>query len=246
MSGSRPKELFLDVLEELEAAYEVHRDILVKVTDALGDAAPYVGQEAPAFSEFQTLFSAALDNLGDEQMCIAAKAVPPSALQLFFKELRGRAIKAARKAQEALLALLLRADGLGPESTFEQAHETCSSAPEWDAVPGGEEARREVFGKFLQRVAKSDDVPHGAEHGGSDSGEQSDGRRHSKKDKRHRKSRKRHHRDSDSSEGEDEERRHRRHKHKRDRKERRRSRSPGRYDGRARSDGELEEGEVPL
>lgn len=228
--GSRPKELFLDELEAAEAAYGKERAALAA---ALKEITVAADASIEAFQEQVAAALAALRAAGEgagQAAADAAAAVAPGSLRAYFEELLGeateaqeRAAREARRAQDDFLRLLRHAKGLTPESTYEAAEAACGAAAEWGAVPGGDEARRALYGERASRAAAREAEramrKRSASPGGSGSAEGSDGGR------RDRSRRGKH--------------------HKRHKKEHRRSRSRGGRGGRRQEEGgEVEEGEV--
>ena len=107
-AGSRPKELFLDVLEGVEARYARDRAALAEALQTMGPLVPDVSADTTTWEEFEAQFFNGLDSLearSDSEGAARADAVrgvAPQALRLFFEELRGRAAKQALAVDAAL------------------------------------------------------------------------------------------------------------------------------------------------
>lgn len=252
-AGSRPKELFLDVIEQLEEEYMRQRNYIQLAADAAGVALVHIDADSPSFQDFiqSSDFSRVLDST-------AAEKVTPSCVRLFIQDVRGRAIKADRMAREAFLALLGRTEGLDVNSTYLDAEQMCGSLSEWVAVAGGEEERQTLFDEFQRHLisAARQHVSAEVESSRDERNRRNEkGIRH-KQEKEHQKKKKRRHSfGSESDEEGDAEGKHQSHgrRHKRSDRERRgprkRSHSRGRWKGRNREgsgESELEEGEVQL
>eukprot|EP00887_Chlorella_sp_A99_P000160 scaffold16.g160.t1 len=133
--GSRPKELFQDVLEEMEAAYDKERE---KAKALVSERSIEVGPEGT-----WEAFQAALPEAGAPELeGISA----PSAL--------AKAEKAKRRAREDFSHMLRSMRSIKADATWEAAQEACAGEPEWKEIED-EEERKELFEEhILKLVAK--------------------------------------------------------------------------------------------
>ncbi|KAL4857085.1 Pre-mRNA-processing protein 40A [Chlorella vulgaris] len=236
-SGSRPRELFQDVLEEMEAEYGKQRDA---VKAAVKELSLQVGVD----SQLEA-FREALAPRRAEGGELAA--VSDTSIKLYHDELLGRAKEEAyraekkhRRAREDFAYMLKHMRDIRPDTTWEEAAAACGEEPEWGALDS-EEEKRALFGEFIEKLkakeAERAERKRGREDGGgggADSGSDREGDRRDKK-KKHKKDKKSRHQ-SDASD--DDERRSKKHKDRRH-KERTRSRSKSeRSQRRVRSDTE--------
>lgn len=218
-SGSRPKELFQDILEEMEAEFAKQRDL---VRAAVKERGIEVGVDSTLES-----FKAALAE-GDQA---GLEGVAEASIKLYHEELVGRAKeeaykaeKKARRAREDFLYMLKHMRDIRADTTWEAAADLCRSEPEWEGVAGDEE-RKAAFEEYVEKLkakeAERSERKRGREgEGGGDSSGDDDGRREKKDKKKHKKEKKSRHHDDRSDE---EDRRSK--KHRRSTKDRSRSRS---------------------
>jgi len=255
LSGSRPRELFEDVLEELEEEYEASRGIM---KDAVKSGSVAVATDTPEEAVLEALAGA----VGE-----AFAEIPQSHRELFAREQIQRAkdkeakeAKRRKAAAEAFAAMLKKSKAVTAESTWEAVKETFEGEPEFKAVES-DEVRQSVLQEHLDYLkAKA------AEKASRE--EEEERRRHKKDKKSHKKSRhrsgsparsddsehrlrksksRRHHHSDSESEGE------KRKRHKKDRREdrdrkdhkesRERSHRRGRHSSKDREH-EPEEGEL--
>ncbi|PRW33660.1 pre-mRNA-processing 40A isoform A [Chlorella sorokiniana] len=226
VSGSRPKELFLDVLEEMEAEYAKQREA---VKAAVKERAIEVGVDS-TLQAFQTALAGAdLDGATD------------TSIKLYHDELVGRAKeeahraeKKARRAREDFQYMLKHMRDIKPETSWEEATELCKGEPEWADVPS-EEERKQLFEEYIEKLkakeAERAERKRARESGEGGDASGSDDERREKK-RKHKKEKKRHHSD-------DEERRSKKKSRRHDR-----SRSRSRSKSRSERPRDAEEGEI--
>ncbi|PSC74832.1 pre-mRNA-processing 40A [Micractinium conductrix] len=218
-SGSRPKELFQDVLEEMEAEYGQQRE---KLKAAVKERGIEVGQGS-ALDAFKEALG------GGEQL----EGVSETSIKLYHDELVGRAKeeayraeKKARRAREDFLYMLKHTRGLKAETTWEEAVELCKGEPEWGDV-GSDEERQKLWEEFVGKLKakEAERAERKRSRGGDDGGDSSggeEGDRREKKKKHKKEKRTRHH---DDRSDDDERRSGKDKKHRRQEKEHSRSRS---------------------
>lgn len=138
LSGSRPRELFEDIIEDAEKDFEKDRALL---KDLVKSHDIEVGQE--------TAYEAFLGALDATDSQPAAK-VPDANKRLVFDELVGKAAeraakeaKRAARAAEAFTALLRETKAITAEMPWEEAHVLIASDRDYQAVP--EEKRVELY-----------------------------------------------------------------------------------------------------
>ncbi|GBF88168.1 hypothetical protein Rsub_00880 [Raphidocelis subcapitata] len=234
--GSRPKELFTDLVEELEGEYDAARS-------AFKDAAKEAGWEPAADSSWEEFLErlaeggAALEAAGGPGL----KGIRDSFRRVYFEEAAGAArLKAeesdrrARRARDAFASFLRHARGLGAGTAWGEFEGAFQGEPEFAAV--GAEAARELFDEHvekLKRRSRPDD---------DDSG----GHRHKKKrsskhdEERPKSKRSRHGRSRSRSADRSRDRR----RHREDSSEEGEAPADGRARARGGSSDEAEEGEV--
>ncbi|KAL4419958.1 hypothetical protein ABPG75_007056 [Micractinium tetrahymenae] len=226
-SGSRPKELFQDVLEEMEAEYGKQRD-------ALKAAVKERGIEVGADSSLDSFKAALAEGEG-------LQGVSDTSIKLYHDELVGRAKeeayraeKKARRARDDFLYMLKHMRDVRADTAWEAASELCRGEPEWEGVASDEERRR-LFEEHIEKLkAKEAERAERKRARGEDGGDSSGDEERREKKKKHKKEKKSRHHDDRSDDEERRSKKHRRHK------DRSRSRSRSRS-ARVR---EPEEGEI--
>ncbi|KAL4420342.1 hypothetical protein ABPG77_006149 [Micractinium sp. CCAP 211/92] len=204
-SGSRPKELFQDVLEEMEAEYAKERDT---IKAAVKERGIEVGVDSSLES-----FKAALaegQGLGN---------VSDTSIKLYHDELVGRAKeeayraeKKARRAREDFQYMLKHMRDIKADTTWEAATELCRGEPEWEGVPSDDERRR-LFEEHLEKLkAKEAERAERKRSRGDDGDDSSGDDERREKKKKHKKEKKSRHRDDRSDDDERRSKKHRRHK----------------------------------
>ncbi|KAK9795587.1 hypothetical protein WJX73_010842 [Symbiochloris irregularis] len=201
VGGSRPKELYEDVIEEVEAEFTRDRSA---IKDGLKNAGLDVSAQW-ALADFET----ALETAG-----VDIANVPDANRRLIFEELQGKAAEKAVKeekkrtaAREDFSSLIRHTKGIDADSTWEQAEPLLRKEPEYKQVDESE--RQAAFDAAIEKLIQRRDkeLEQARLEKEKDDDRKKDKKRHKKErhsDKDH-KSSKRHH-------SEDEERRSKRHK----------------------------------
>lgn len=230
-SGARPKDLFHDILEEVEKLYEADRS---KLKDLLKQHELDVTVDS-TYEDFAT----ALQEKAVEEW----EAVPTTHKELFFEEQLGKAKdKAVRDEKKRSLArddfvrLLRHSRSIRADSSWEDVKQELESEPSFKAVES-EQARLAAFDEFMthlrekERDREKEDLRHHSRKESKkdkDRDRDRDRKRHKKeKSHRHSNSKRRDSPDSDD-EGRDERRASKRHRHeKEDREPKEDSQLPG-------------------
>lgn len=177
LSGSRPRELFEDVMEEVEEEYEGSRGVM---KEAVKSGSVAVTTESSEEAVLESLAAA----VGEETFA----EIPSLHKELFVKEQIQRAkekeakeVRRRKAAQEAFAAMLKKSRAVTAESTWEGVKETFAGEPEFKAVES-DAARQALVEEHLAELkAKAEEK--------AARGEEEEERRRHKKDKRHKKSR---------------------------------------------------------
>eukprot|EP00191_Tetraselmis_sp_GSL018_P019477 CAMPEP_0177582924 /NCGR_PEP_ID=MMETSP0419_2-20121207/3030_1 /TAXON_ID=582737 /ORGANISM="Tetraselmis sp., Strain GSL018" /LENGTH=858 /DNA_ID=CAMNT_0019072245 /DNA_START=64 /DNA_END=2641 /DNA_ORIENTATION=- len=211
LSGSRPKELFYDVVEELDEQYDKDRSVLKSAVKE-ADISVSTEDTFPPFLE-------AVDKASEE-----AASVPEASKKLYFEELLGKAKEKAakeekrrRQARDAFLSMLQKSRSVTLESTWDSVKEMFEGEPEFKSLES-DEVRQELLQQHFEWLKNRKDE---AKEADSDDTER---RRRHKKDKRHKKSRRR----SDS--GSEDDRKAKKHRHHKRRHSESESEDERRYD----------------
>ncbi|KAK2080569.1 hypothetical protein QBZ16_000423 [Prototheca wickerhamii] len=164
-SGARPRELFEDLVLDLEDAYLRDREVLKRACAARGGVE--VALDAP-FEEFAATLR------GDrpverepgeaelppfpEDLAAELEALPQLSWRLYHEELLQRAkedearrAKQARYRREDFTRMLRHDRRIVAESTFEEAQEWLKDEPEWKDLASDAE-RKELFDAFVERL----------------------------------------------------------------------------------------------
>ncbi|KAK9844119.1 hypothetical protein WJX81_004940 [Elliptochloris bilobata] len=197
-SGSRPRELFEDAVEEAEAALELDRKALEAAANARDVAvAPDGTLEA---------FAAALE--GAEGL----DKLQPTSMRLVFEELLERAKekaakeeKRAKRARDDFAALLRVAKDLDPDAPWEDAKAALAKEPEYKAV--AREEREALYAEWAaaEKVRREEKARRRAEERAAEV------ERAGKDKKRHKEKKER----RDRGDADDNDKKHRRHGSKR-------------------------------
>lgn len=213
LSGSRPKELFQDILEEMEEAYDKNKSVMKDVLRSKDI-------QVTVSSTFEN-FKGALHAAEDKHLA----QVSETNMKLYFDELFGRAQEAAAKAEraakrarEAFMIMLKEMRDIKVDTSWEEAESICKDQDEWADLKSNDDRKRlfdEHIVKLQAKQAEREERRRSKEDGAL-----SDEDRKEKK-KKHKKEKRRHHeedRDDDKSSK----------RHKKDRRDRDRSKSKSR------------------
>lgn len=164
--GSRPKELFMDVIEGLERAYYKERDVLQSIAKKYSDALSNTVSNAAVqeYDEYKAYFRSVLtshmnDNTdSDEDVLLLQQAlgISDSSLRLFFEEKKG--IAERQKREDFLLMMEKKVETLSPDTAYEEVEQACKGEETWMGIVGGEKERRQMFDACMRMRTAADKV----------------------------------------------------------------------------------------